>query len=228
MAKKAKLPLSQYRREIKEGGNVVTSVRPLFTTWRFLTSATISTGNSVKLFQKGVQDDLINFGYGSGAGAANESHTNLLQNGRLQPGSLFEVKAIELVFPYDVAIADLRGLANFQVSWVEGGGTERLILGQVEDFPQKSGIVFTQSESATPASAGITTSSVNVTRSQTRFSGALYSIGGETLFDIRGNVEDHNMGYLEVQNFGSAYTPSAQFDLKAKFHGVYHQVVGNS
>jgi hypothetical protein len=220
--------LTDYRNQVRSRGNTVVTPRPLYTTFLFRNAVTIAAGTEIELFNKGVGDDLTNFGYAASQGNATRRHTNMLQSGRLPKGTLFEVKAIELILPHDIDEDDLEILQHVEVAWTEKSGARRLNLGQFDDFPQRGGIDYQYNGRQTVvAPTSVPTPAPVSEQRLARFRGPLYSWGGKTGFDIRGSVEDHDQGAL-VLKFYETFTPTANFECKPKFHGIYHQIIENA
>ncbi|MFZ4736853.1 MAG: hypothetical protein ACOYM9_12955 [Bradymonadia bacterium] len=218
--------LTAYRNDIRSRGNTVVTPRPLYSTYLFRSAVTLAVAAEIELFNTGIGDDLTNFGYAASQGNATRRHTNMTQSGRLPKGTLFEVKAIELILPHDIDEDDLEILQHVEVSWTEKSGARRLNLGQFDDFPQRGGIDYQYNGRAlvtAPTTGGTSTSEQRLAR----FRGPLYTWGGKTGFDIRGSLEDHDQGALCLK-FYEAFTPTANFEVKAKFHGIYHQIIENA
>ena len=188
--------------------------RPLYC--RRNINGTIVDKGTQDFFHKGIGDDLAYFGGASGT-AANRLQTNLQAEGRLAQGELFICTGVSFQLPHDITIAHERLLAEATVSWVENAETVKKVLGQFEDFPalvRPTYMVEDQNAAATTA-----------TQRLARSEGRAY-IGDSPLFYIRGGVEKHDQGKLQLEFHQSSAFGTTGPVVKAKLYGVFFARLG--
>ena len=175
---------------------------------RTVAAAAIAANTKLKFFHKGIGDDLAGVGGTTGT-AITKEQTNLQAEGRLAQGELFICTGIALQVSHAMPIADYLALADCTVTWSENSDTLRKTLGQFEDFPAQVGPSYLMRNIS--ATSGVEERLV-------RSEGRAYMTGAP-LFYIRGGVEKHDQGALELEVI-TGFTPAAGH-IKAKLYGVY-------